>query len=312
MNPVDNLPSVAHLLPESEWHKRALSHATRVDQWTAGRLERAARGSKHPVDDFLFEYYPTRPRQLRRWHPGLGIALANADYLANDPAYIEIELDGTRARTVNVARFEHRRTGLAWVEGLVRRSSERTPRTNCFGLHEWAMVYGLGQDQVRHDSWPLRLEPSQIRTTVDDVGLRCTHYDAFRFFTAEAAAKNDTMPTRESQPELDQPGCLHATMDLYKWSMKYVSLVGSDLVADCFELAREGRALDMRAAPYDLRDLGYEPICVESASGRAEYVRRQRNLMDDAAPLRARLAAALSRVLGAIDALPTSLVETPG
>ena len=31
-----------------------------------------SRGERHPVDDFLFEYYPNRPSLLRRWHPGLG------------------------------------------------------------------------------------------------------------------------------------------------------------------------------------------------------------------------------------------------
>ena len=51
------------------------AHAAKVDAWTARRLERASHGRRHPVDDFLFEYYPTRPGHLRRWHPGLGIAL---------------------------------------------------------------------------------------------------------------------------------------------------------------------------------------------------------------------------------------------
>jgi hypothetical protein len=33
----------------------------------------------------------------------------------------------------------------------------------------------------------------------------------------------------------------------------------------------------MRASPYDLRELGYEPIPVETPEGRADYVRRQRD-----------------------------------
>ena len=63
-------------------------------------------------------------------------------------------------------------------------------------------------------------------------------------------------PTRATQPDLEQPGCLHAAMDLYKYAMWFQQFVGSDLVADCFEVARKARELDMRAAPYDLADLG--------------------------------------------------------
>jgi hypothetical protein len=289
------------VLPAPEWRRRAEAHAQRVDAWTAPRLERAQRGEKHPVDDFLFTYYPTRPGQLRRWHPGLGVALADADELAHNAAYRLVDIDGARCAVVDPQRFARRRDGLAWVEGLVRTTVERPARLGCFGLHEWAMVYGLEQDEVRHESWPLRLPPAQIRDVVDTQGVHCTHYDAFRFFTPDAVPLNDSAPTRATQPELDQPGCLHATMDLYKWTAKYVELVGSDLVADCFALAREARRLDMEAAPYDLAALGYEPIRIETPDGRAEYVRRQRDLMTAAAPLRERTAAALAAALHAVD-----------
>jgi len=299
---VTSAPDVDGLvvLDEESWRPRAEAHARRVDVWTADRLERAARGRRHPVDDFLFEYYPTRAGQLRRWHPGLGVALSGATELAQDPAYREV---GDGAVTVDPARFVRRRDGLAWVEGLVRRTAERPARLGCFGLHEWAMVYGLEQDEVRHESWPLRLAPQAIRAVVDEQGVRCTHYDAFRFFTPEAVPLNELAPTRATQPDLEQPGCLHATMDLYKWTSKYSALVGSDLVADTFSLAREARGLDMEAAPYDLAALGYAPIPVETPDGRAEYVRRQRLLVESASPLRARVADALSAGLAAVDAV---------
>jgi len=291
------------LLAEDEWRARAAEHAERVDAWTAPRLQRARRGEKHPVDDFLFTYYPTRAGQLRRWHPGLGVALIGAAELADDAAYTEVEIDGALSATVDLRHFARRRDGLAWVEGLVRSTAERPARLGCFGLHEWAMVYGLEQDEVRHESWALRLSPSEVRDVVDENGVRCTHFDAYRFFTADAVPLNELAPTRATQPELDQPGCLHATMDLYKWAAKYDALVGSDLVADCFALARDARRLDMEAAPYDLAALGYEPVRVETPDGRAEYVRRQRELMDASAPLRARLAASLGAALAAVDAV---------
>jgi hypothetical protein len=89
----------------------------------------------------------------------------------------------------------------------------------------------------------------------------------------------------------EQPGCLHANMDLYKWSYKLSPLTPAELIADCFELAVDIRTLDMQASPYDLAALGYPPVPIETPDGRAEYTRRQRELSERAAPLRAELIA---------------------
>jgi hypothetical protein len=104
-------------------------------------------------------------------------------------------------------------------------------------------------------------------------------------------------PTRADQQELEQPGCLHANMDLYKWAYKLSPLVPSDLVADAFGLAREIRELDMRASPYDLSRLGLEPVPVETAEGRAAYAAAQREFATRAAPLRQALTEVLDPLL---------------
>jgi hypothetical protein len=78
-------------------------------------------------------------------------------------------------------------------------------------------------------------------------------------------------------------------MDLYKWAYKLSPWVPAELVVDCFELARRIRELDMRASPYDLRSLGYEPVPVETAEGRATYQALQRGFAAEAAALRGRL-----------------------
>ena len=79
-------------------------------------------------------------------------------------------------------------------------------------------------------------------------------------------------------------------MDLYKHAFRLWPLVGSDLVADCFELAWDVRTVDMRAAPYDLAgDLpaaDLEPIRIETPEGKQEYAALQRGFADRAAPLR--------------------------
>ena len=66
-------------------------------------------------------------------------------------------------------------------------------------------------------------------------------------------------------------------------------VLGSDLIGECFAHARAGRDLDMRASPYDLSHLGYEPVRIETPEGRARYESEQRALAEQAAPLRERL-----------------------
>ena len=88
---------------------------------------------------------------------------------------------------------------------------------------------------------------------------------------------------------MEQPGCLHAGMDVYKWAFKLTPLVPSDLVADAFDLAREIRVLDMRASPYDLRELGYTPVAIETPEGKAAYIEAQRAFSQRSNALRLRL-----------------------
>jgi hypothetical protein len=45
----------------------------------------------------------------------------------------------------------------------------------------------------------------------------------------------------------------------------------------------------MRASPYDLADLGYPPVRIETPAGRADYARAQAGFAERAAPLRARI-----------------------
>jgi hypothetical protein len=175
------------------------------------------------------------------------------------------------------------------VAGLLRATAARPPQLGCFGLHEWAMVYRLRDGEQRHEDWPLRLGHAATDAVVESQPLRCSHFDAFRFFTEPARPLNALQPSRSAQVELEQPGCLHATMDLYKWAYKLTPAVPSSLVAQCFELAREVRVLDMQASPYDLSALGVEPVTIETPEGRAEYARRQRAFAERGQVLRAQL-----------------------
>jgi hypothetical protein len=158
------------------------------------------------------------------------------------------------------------------------------------------MVYRA--DETRHD-WPLRLGRDGTDAVVESHRIGCSHFDAFRFFTPEARPLNTLDPGRDDRPKFEQPGCLHAGMDLYKHAFRLTPMVSSDLVADCFELARDIRVLDMRAAPYDLADLGFAPVRIETAAGKQEYAAAQRGFAERGAPLRQRLVAECARLLAA-------------
>jgi hypothetical protein len=272
----------AALLSSSDWQARRDAHAARVRAWTDPVRQRRSTGDRHPVLDFLFTYYSHRPTRLLRWHPGPGVVLADADAFLRWPAYSTVP-GGVALGPLPAARLPTVR----FVRSLLSASAGRAPWLGCFGLHEWAMVYR--SESVRHADWPLRLGSSGTDRVVESMPVRCTHFDAFRFFTPPARPLNSVQPTRTDQVALEQPGCLHTGMDLYKWAYKLDPFVPSELVADCFELAHDIRVLDMCASPYDLTELGYAPVKIETASGRAEYARRQASFATRAAPLRARL-----------------------
>lgn len=281
---------MAEVLAEPEWTARQAAHQARVDALLAGHRARAATGTPHPVEDFLFGYYSYRPAQLRRWHPGAGIVLAGADERLGWRDYRRL----AGGVGVDVPGFVERRgAALARTHALLAATASRPPQLGCFGLHEWAMVYRVSPREVRH-GLPLRLGPAGTDAVVERHRLRCSHFDAFRFFTEPARPRNDGQLRRDLQVQLEQPGCLHATMDLYKWAYKLQPWVPSDLVLDCFELARDVRVLDMRASPYDLAALGYPPVPIETARGKAEYVASQRGFAERGAPLRRRLLETLS------------------
>ncbi len=284
------------VLPREDWEARARAHAARVGVRVEPHLERRRLGIVHPVHDFLFTYYAQRPAQLRRWHPGYGVTLAEAPEYANLRGYA----DGT----VPAEYLESQRPVIASILTLLAATASRPPTLGCFGLHEWAMTYRSTENGSRHD-WPLRLGAEGTDQVVEGNRIGCSHFDAFRFFTPHARDLNTLQPVRDDRPAFEQPGCLHAGMDLYgKVAVRLSPLIPSELVADAFELAWDIRTLDMRAAPYDFTGLTLDPsgepwtpVPIETPEGKAEYVAMQREFSERGTPIRARLIQECERLL---------------
>jgi hypothetical protein len=290
----DGIPVI---LPREVWERRARLHKQRVQPWIAPYLDQKSRQAKHPVYDFLFQYYSFRPAQLARWSPGPNVAIEAEQIgdLPESPKSWERADDGWRLVSFPSARREY----LEWAIRFLGTTAMREPNFCCFGLHEWAMVYR--EEAIRHSKVPLRLDRSAVASVVDSQNLVCTHFDAFRFFSEPARERNQTALRRDTTVEMDQSGCIHVNMDLYRFCYKIAPWIESELLADAFELARFAREIDMRASPYQLRQIGFEPIRVETADGRAEYVRLQRKIFERAQPIRHRVLAAHRRLLDTRD-----------
>lgn len=330
-------PAASRLLDAEAWRARATAHAERADELTRVWREHRARHEPHAIEDFLFTYYSVKPAALRRWHPGAGVALAGAApgvpgahaahaadtrlapaepgtagppaNVRDDPEPAHADRAGWRwhrvrddgAVELDAAAFvADRGSTVGFVEELARRILDRQPRFGCFGLHEWAMVYR--DDEHRHPV-PLRLGQRGTDEVVEAHTICCTHFDAFRFFTPEARPRNTLQPARETQPAMEQAGCLHANMDVYKWATKLGPAVPGGLLLDAFELARDIRWTDMQASPYDVAAWGVPPIAIETPAGKVEYAALQRGYAERAQALRRRL-------LDAIAVLRATAAET--
>jgi len=275
-----------------EWTARVKSHRERIRPVVEPAIRRRSRGEKHPVEDFLWEYYSLRPGRLYHWSPGAGVILeeaAETDFRDN-AGFTAAPGNG---RWIDPdALPEKRRAAFRWMLHLLEQTRDRPPFYGCLGLHEWAMVYE--EKDVRHPQLPLRLSHADTRRVVETLPMRCSHYDAFRFFSDSSRRFNPIDLSPGNRPDQEQPACLHANMDLLKWCLKVHPHLPSEILADAFDLALAARRIDMRASPYDVTPLGESPIPIETPEGRKAYVSAQRDVAEKAAPIRDRLIRQLS------------------
>lgn len=295
------------ILSSREWRAQAAAHEERAGTYALPFADRRERGHVHPVEDFLFTYYTLKPAEFMRWHPGADVILLDAAERLKWKYYRPVtasELlkagmplmearriaDSGTAVIVDHEYFsQSRKSALDFTRTIVANTAEKPGSFSCFGLHEWAMAYKSEENNIRHDYLKLRLGAQGTDQVVETHKVKCSHFDAFRFFMPQATELNELQPTRQLQKDMEQPSCLHANMDLYKWAYKLLPLVDSNFLMECFELAREIREVDMQASPYDLREWGYAPIAIETQEGKAQYVQLQKDFAQRAQTLRQKL-----------------------
>lgn len=280
------------------WRAEAEAHRERMLSILHGKINHDLR---HPVWNFLFVYFQFPRKLLLHWSPGVGRHLSGVspeeEILWMKRGWVT-DADGSCGCMDARLCKKGPRKMLRLAADVMRAAAVRPPHLNCFGLHEWAMLHAPSSTSnvSCHQDLPLRLSQMEINAVVEDMKISCTHFDAFRFFSPSAVPMNTVKPTpsRQLMPLLEQPGCVHSSMDLFKYCVWLWPYVRAEVLADALELAIAARVLDMRASPYDLSEFdgdGFHltPVRIETASGRQEYQEEQARLAARAAPIRWRV-----------------------
>ena len=126
-------------LTRAEWLERETRHQQRADALTAEHRERAARGEKHPVWDFLFTYYSYKPAVLRKWHPGAGVVLAEAPERTTWRYYSPV---GDSGAMPSLDAFRAEKPALLdYTTRILSSPMNRTGQFGCF-IKEWRAHLG--------------------------------------------------------------------------------------------------------------------------------------------------------------------------
>lgn len=265
---------IDQILEEADWLRKRAFHQKAIFPWTQKVRARRRFHTHHPIEDFLLNYYNFPLSYLEKWTPGPFTGLQGKEakqifpqkWTSQTPDnYFYIDLNKIRKKEVNRIR---------WIRELLEAALKNPPIFNCYGLHEWAMVYKT--QSVRHQKTPLRMPLEDLAKVVESQKISCSHYDAFRFFSQRAIPLNTLCPKHDAREKNEQTACIHFNMDLYKWSYKIFPWISSDFIQSAFKLAKKARSIDMQASPYNLEEYDLKPIKIETPKGKLEYIEKQR------------------------------------
>lgn len=135
-------PALASRLAASSWRPAAEAHERRVLSLLGGSL---LHDPRHPIFNFLFEYYSFDRKLLLRWSPGPGVGLEGTGH--HEPrvwqgrGWRSLPFDGTRLGFIDPSLAKSSvRSPMRRMVSVLRKSEGRAPHLNCYGLHEWAML----------------------------------------------------------------------------------------------------------------------------------------------------------------------------
>ena len=266
------------------WRERRAAHEERVDDWLAPHLRRRAAG--RPIRSRTSSSPTTRtgPRSCAGGTPAPGVVLAGVARPRAGPDYAPRAAGATLDTAAVLARRGDSMRLDPRAAGPHGRARGRTWAASACTSGRWST--GRPRRGTPQRLAAAALARSDRRVVRGERGVRCSHFDAYRFFTAPARPLNVLRPTREAQHDAGAAGLparQHGPLQVgvqavARWSP-------SELVADCFALAR------------DIRDAGHarQPVRPGGAGLRAGAdgdprgpgrVRARRSGRSPSAPLR--------------------------
>ena len=122
------------------WRDAAEAHRARMLSLIGGSLNVDL---SNPIYNFIFVYYSFDQKLLLRYSPGAGVVLKGVGVKEEDlwtgRGYVSYG-DGS-ARMDPMLCKPSMRNGAVTAASIMRATSGRAPHLNCYGLHEWAMLY---------------------------------------------------------------------------------------------------------------------------------------------------------------------------
>jgi len=244
------------LYPPSISSPSSSSSSTTTTTTTSSSLRARTHAVRHhPVYNFLHTYYRYSAEELMLFSAGIDVPLELVEAKkegghvhihekeakeAVDEEESGLSLLNSKFLCLTDHHHHHHRSVLVqvptqlqadgrygWIQlsthrDILVKTQGRAAHFGCFGYHEWAMLYKA--NKKHQEELPLRVSQQVIDQVVEEEGnLKCTHFDAWRFFDKQAQPLNVLSPlTRADQQLYEQPGCIHATMDLFKYAYKVV------------------------------------------------------------------------------------------
>ncbi len=145
------------------------------------------RDRDNPVYNFFSSYYGRffKPSTLLRdWSPGINKILVGVsskeDGFGRCQGWAQTEEGGIYIDPDLKRLSKNRLVGMRWIRRFLEISSAKPPRLNCYGLHEWAMLYAPESSTrstgiAKHQNLPLRVPQRVINEVVEQGPLRCTY-----------------------------------------------------------------------------------------------------------------------------------------
>ena len=223
------------MMSRDEWLARASAHRARLVPTVEEHLERGRTGEKHPVRTSSSATTRSPRRTCCDGTRVTASTLLDADEYVGLKGYRATGDGGARVDTSYVAAQQPLLTALHRLLARHRLAA---------GAHRLLRAARVGDGLP---AWPTTRPATPTGRcgsgmpgtdeVVESHRIACSHFDAYRFFTAPARPLNTLTPGRDDRAAFEQPGCLHAGMDLYKHAFR---LTPDDLLRPGRRLLRAG------------------------------------------------------------------------